>query len=100
MTFFRDDIARLPSRGAPPYDVIVCNGLLGGPVLHGVEDLTKAVTALSARLRAGGILLAADRFHGGWRKLTPGWMLMELFRKCGLIATAFGEGVAGEKPAR
>jgi chemotaxis methyl-accepting protein methylase len=77
------------------YSVILCNGLLGGPMLHDRESVGRVVKGLAAGLEPGGILLAADRFHAGWRKLFPREQLAELFVRCGLRLVAGGEGVAG-----
>ena len=79
------------------YDIILCNGLLGGPFLHEPRDLLETVRRLTGRLRENGILLAASRFHGGWEKLAPVEALREIFRVCGLQLLEVEEGVAGEK---
>lgn len=79
------------------YDIILCNGLLGGPFLHDPRDLLQTVRGLSGRLRGKGILLAASRFHGGWKKLAPDEALRDIFRACGLRILPVAEGVAGEK---
>jgi SAM-dependent methyltransferase len=79
------------------YDIILCNGLLGGPFLHEPRDLLQMVRRLAGRLRGKGILLAASRFHGGWKKLAPDEALREIFRVCGLRILPVAEGVAGEK---
>ncbi len=75
--------------------VILCNGLLGGPMLHDRESVGRVVAGLAAGLEPGGILMAADRFHAGWRKLFPREQLAELFARCGLRLVAGGEGIAG-----
>lgn len=77
------------------YSAILCNGLLGGPMLHGRESVGMVVEGLVASLEPGGILMAADRFHAGWRKLFPREQLAELFVRCGLRLVDGGEGVAG-----
>jgi hypothetical protein len=79
------------------YDIILCNGLLGGPFLHEPRDLVEMVRRLMGRLCGKGILLAASRFHGGWKKLAPMEALREIFRVCGLRLLPVAEGVAGEK---
>jgi chemotaxis methyl-accepting protein methylase len=79
------------------YDIILCNGLLGGPFLHEPRDLVEMVRRLTGRLSGKGILLAASRFHGGWKKLAPMEALREIFRVCGLRILPVAEGVAGEK---
>jgi chemotaxis methyl-accepting protein methylase len=79
------------------YDIILCNGLLGGPFLHEPRDLLETVQRLAGRLKGQGILLAASRFHGGWKKLAPDKELREIFRVCGLRILPVSEGVAGER---
>ena len=75
------------------YDVIICNGLLGGPLLHGKEMLARVISLLAARLNPGGILLAADHFHGGWKQTTPSATLAELLTASGLQTVEAGEGL-------
>ncbi len=79
------------------YDVIVCNGLLGGPLLHGEEMLARVIVLLAQRLKPGGILVAADHFHEGWRQKTPPATLAELLTESGLQTVAAGEGVGAVK---
>ena len=79
------------------YDVILCNGVLGGPFVHGERGLEKAVGTLAGRLKPDGVLLAADRFHEGWKKKAPETLLRELFIRCGLSLTTVTEGIAGIK---
>lgn len=79
------------------FDLILCNGLLGGPIIHQEEELLRVVGNLAALLRPGGLLLAADRFHGGWKRQIPKDCLGDLFKGCGLIVSEAGEGIAGLK---
>ncbi len=95
--FQLEDIALPGGKDASAYDVIVCNGLLGGPALHVEDDVMRTVAALAGRLRPGGIFLAADRFHGGWKKTMPPACLMEMVSQCGLNAIIAGEGIAAVK---
>lgn len=97
MLFFRDDIMRQPTPEEKPYGIILCNGLLGGPFLHGEELLTNAITALAKRLKAGGIILAADRFHGGWKKDSPPALIVEIMQRIGLEVHHGKYGIAAEK---
>lgn len=92
--FRLDDIRRNTDDGE--YDVILCNGILGGPLLHDEEELAAAVSSLAGRLRPGGILLAANRFHGGWKKLVQQSLLEKLFARHGLSPLTIGEGIAAE----
>ena len=79
------------------YDVILCNGFLGGPFLHDREALADVVARLCAQLRPGGILLAADRFHGGWKRLVPEEKIREILVENGLTPVAVQEGIGGKK---
>lgn len=92
--FFRDDICG-PVENSDLYDVVICNGLLGGPLLHEHGHLEAAVKGLVRRVKKGGILLAADRFHGGWRRVIPLDGLKLLFVKHGIRLVALPEGVGG-----
>jgi len=83
------------ARDPETFDVILCNGVLGGPFLPGGEKLERAVATLAQRLAAGGIILAADRFHGGWKRVAPSGMLGEILASQGLSVTVAGEGIAG-----
>jgi chemotaxis methyl-accepting protein methylase len=98
IVFFREDLTGNGTGNGEGYDVILCNGLLGGPLLNGREELAGVVGRLCARLRPGGILLAADRFHQGWKRMVPDDLLREMLAGCGLKLLAAGEGVAGERP--
>jgi SAM-dependent methyltransferase len=92
--FFREDICR-PVEGALLYDVVICNGLLGGPLLHERWSLEASVRGLAQRVKSGGIILAADRFHAGWRKIIPLDELKLLFGKHGIRIMNLPEGVGG-----
>ena len=93
MIFRQEDI--VGAAAADKFDVVLCNGILGGPFVHGRKALEMAIACLTARLKPGGMLLAADRFHDGWRKRTPPALLREVFSDCGLRPLMVGEGVAG-----
>jgi hypothetical protein len=80
------------------YTVIVCNGLLGGPLLSQGRQLAVAVANLAAMLEPGGILLAADRFHGGWRKRISRGALGDILAGCGLRPLSVEDGIAGVRP--
>ena len=80
-----------------PYHLVLCNGLLGGPLLHDPGELAKGVAALASRLVPGGVLLAADRFHAGWRQKVPLQMLEGIMQEHGLTPLKVPEGVAGRK---
>lgn len=97
MRFMLEDIAKPESDRQEGYDVILCNGLLGGPLLHDRQELARVVTVLAGRLRGGGILLAADRFHAGWKARVPANLLEVFFASAGLTVLEVAEGVAGIK---
>jgi chemotaxis methyl-accepting protein methylase len=90
--FSREDLCS-PRLNQNRYDMIICNGLLGGPLLHRQETLTRVISLLAARLNRGGILLAADHFHGGWKQSTPSATIKELLTASGLQAVEPGEGI-------
>jgi chemotaxis methyl-accepting protein methylase len=91
--FYREDICAQVDV-AERYDVILCNGLLGGPLFHGKEQLAGGIGRLAARLRPGGVLLVADRFHQGW-KMKQQEEVLSLLRDNNLDVVEAGEGVAG-----
>jgi len=80
------------------FDLILCNGLLGGPIIHEKEQLDLAVVNLADLLAPGGILLAADNFHGGWKQKCPQSELRALLEVHGLKTYEAGEGIGGLKP--
>jgi len=79
------------------FDLIICNGILGGPIINQPEEMRRVVRNLATLLRPEGMLLAADRFHGGWKKRCPQEMLRALFAENGLAVSEAGEGICGEK---
>jgi SAM-dependent methyltransferase len=79
------------------FDLIICNGLLGGPIINLPRRIETIVRNLSALLRPDGLLLAADHFHGGWKKNVSEEALGEIFRSCGLKVSEAGEGLGGFK---
>lgn len=95
LEFFLEDVGAAAQANA--YDVILCNGLLGGPLLHEPGELARAIRSLAGRLAPGGVLLAADRFHAGWRLKVPAQELRALLRAQGLEPLEVPEGVAGKR---
>lgn len=95
VTFGVEDVTEPSAEG--PYDVVVCNGLLGGPVLHEEGEVGRVIGLLAARLAPGGLLLAADRFHEGWERRLSKECLRQLFVRHGLRLVEPGEGVGGIK---
>ena len=96
MSFVREDL--VDTCGSPEsYDLILCNGLLGGPLLHESGQMERVLAGLVGRLKPGGLILAADRFHEGWRKLTPKRAREALLAGCGVRILVAGEGIGGER---
>ena len=100
------DLAEIPFKsalqkgeqiGADRFDLILCNGLLGGPIIHGKMQLERVVGNLARLLAPGGILLAADNFHGGWKQKCPQTELRASFETHGLKHVEIGEGIGGLK---
>jgi len=98
LEFYLDRVDAMPRR--EPYHVVLCNGLLGGPLLHEPQELSAAFAGLAARLAPGGLLLAADRFHAGWRLRVPTGTLLAQMQVHGLTPIAVPEGIAGVKTER
>ncbi len=80
------------------FDLILCNGLLGGPIINGKDQIDRAVCNLAQLLAPGGFLLAADHFHGGWKQKCPQRELRASFERHGLQHVETGEGTGGLKP--
>lgn len=83
---------------AEPFDLILCNGLLGGPIVNPLHGLKRVVSSLASLMAPGGILLAADSFHGGWKQQCPQQELRALLEMNGLKTFQAGEGIGGLKP--
>ena len=97
---FRDaDLNTMPDRKVScdndAFELIICNGLLGGPIVNRPEEIRRIVSNLSQVLAPGGMLLVADHFHGGWKKNIPGEVLGDVFRAGGLSVAEAGEGISG-----
>ena len=99
MIFRQADLLQSPVASSG-FDVIKCNGLLGGPIVNRCSLIRTIVANLVLMLRPGGILLAADRFHGGWKRNIPGETLGDVFVSCGLEVVEAGEGPAGVTSSR
>ncbi len=83
--------------GAAQHDLIVCNGILGGPFLYECGDVRAVVGLLAKQLVPGGILLVADKFHEGWKRKVSKSFLRQLFVQHELTVVEAGEGVGGIK---
>jgi SAM-dependent methyltransferase len=94
ISFQQEDLKR-ESHETNCYTVILCNGLLGGPLLHERCTVLRVLKGLVQRLKPGGILLADDRFHAGWRRVITPTELRELFIAAGLHLVAVPSGIGG-----
>lgn len=47
------------------FDVVVCNGLIGGPMLHKDAEFATLIAVMQAALKPAGVVAIADRFHAG-----------------------------------
>ena len=99
LLFRVEDLLASPKPPEHLYDLIFCNGFLGGPFLHDAELIRRTVQYLARRLKPGGLLMASHSFHGGWKKKVPLQMLVEALRQAGLRNIEADEGVAGEQVA-
>jgi chemotaxis methyl-accepting protein methylase len=77
------------------FDVILCNGLLGGPIMHQQADLVRIATSFARLLVPEGVLLIADHFHDGWKKQVPAVELVRLFGKHGLTVLPDDRNLTG-----
>ena len=64
------DLLKESNRGEP-FDLILCNGLLGGPIIDNKDDMQQIATRLSLLKAPGGQIMVASRFHDGWKKRFP-----------------------------
>ena len=76
------------------YDVVICNGLIGGPLLNDKRMVQETLRYLAERVEKGGVFLAADRFHAGWRKAVSAGMIGTELESAGFAIVDAGEGVA------
>ncbi len=96
LLFSQEDLLTTPA-GNDQYDLILCNGVLGGPFLNDREELARVIAGLARKLNPEGVLLAANHFHEGWQRRVTVETLRELLRECGLQALEVPEGVGGVK---
>jgi SAM-dependent methyltransferase len=96
ISFQLEDIGEMPS-DVEEYHVILCNGILGGPFLSQKAEISRVVGNFSKRLAPGGILLADDRFHEGWKRLFSRESLQGVLSECGIDLLPVPRGVGGMK---
>ncbi len=63
VAFVCGDLRRIPAQG--PFDVVLCNGVLGGDFFRAGRAIDAALDELTARVAEDGVLGLASRFHGG-----------------------------------
>jgi len=96
LSFRQADLLTIPSERRR-FHLILCNGLLGGPIINKREKIGRIVENLAALLMPGGFVLAADSFHGGWKRKCPHHEVRALFASAGLAPFEAGEGIGGLK---
>ncbi|KAB0671393.1 chemotaxis protein CheR [Oryzomonas sagensis] len=96
LSFRQADLLALPPE-RQRFELILCNGLLGGPIINQPGEIRQVVENLAQLLAPGGVLLAADSFHGGWKQKCPHHEVQALFTSAGLAPLAAGAGIGGLK---
>lgn len=96
LSFRQADLLALPPE-QQRFDLILCNGLLGGPIINQPGEIRQVLENLAHLLGPGGVLLAADSFHGGWKQKCPHHEVQALIASAGLDPIMAGEGVGGLK---
>ena len=81
------------------FDLIVCNGLLGGPLVGEEQQVGRLIGRLATALLPGGLLLAANHFHGGWQSRMPQERLAALCQRAGLRMLDIPEGICAQRGA-
>lgn len=81
------------------FNLILCNGLLGGPIINRVQELQQVLGRLASFLLPGGVLLLADRFHDGWKQEVPRELLVRLLHTAGLRTQDSAAGCVAVKMA-
>lgn len=94
-----EDEGNFPAGGRADagFDLIICNGLLGGPIINQPRRIKNVVHNLLTLLRPDGLVLVADHFHGGWKKRLPATALARILEACGLRVSEAGEGLRGTR---
>jgi chemotaxis methyl-accepting protein methylase len=93
LSFVSRDL-RSRAESGKQYDVVICNGLIGGPLLNDTAMVLEVIRRLAERVGKGGLFLAADRFHAGWRKSVPIGSIRAAVEAAGFAIVDGGEGVA------
>ncbi len=53
---------------AQPVEIILCNGLIGGPNLFSDQDYLRLWKVIETQLAPGGLLILGNHFHDGFKK--------------------------------
>lgn len=96
MQFKQADLLN-PPKTSKAFDLILCNGLLGGPIINKHDEIKQIIKNLVSMLADGGMILAADCFHGGWKQKCPQEDLRALFEQQSLKVIDAGEGLGAIK---
>lgn len=78
---FRQADLLLPEKNETRFHLIICNGLLGGPIIGEKLQIEQIAERLSSMLLPGGYLIIDDNFHGGWEKKIPAEMIRHIFEE-------------------
>lgn len=81
-----------PDAQGTRFDLIICNGLLGGPIINNIKDLQQVIGNFSGIIASDGIVLVADRFHKGWKKQVTDQLLARLFADHNLMVVLTAAG--------
>jgi len=92
MSFFLGDVLESAGDGGR-YDLIVCNGLIGGPMLHAESEAMRGLSVLADALAPAGMLCIADSFHEGWSNSSSRATLAGLAAGCGLSVSLLPDGI-------
>jgi SAM-dependent methyltransferase len=95
MSFSLEMLGSGSVHGGEKFDIILCNGFLGGPFMHDKEGIEETLAELAGRLAPGGALLATNRFHGGWGHLVSEETMQRMLVRCGLGLLPVADGVGG-----
>lgn len=93
-----DLLAELPRENCEQqFDIIVCNGLIGGPVVSSPAQSRKIIATLGRLITPDGLLLIDNCFHDGWKKRYTPEMLMQEIRMAGLKPGRVFNGVTAAR---
>ncbi len=82
------------------FDLIICNGLIGGPIVNHPVQNRQLLKNLTGMLAPDGILLLADHFHGGWKKQGISSIIEIILNEYGFEINSAGEGISAYRRDR